>query len=300
MTTKRRSGLTALLTLTAIVLGATAGLAAPSIVNTLNATASGQTVSVSGSATFGGEDPVLIGEDGVGDALAGGQAGLDIDKLYISQPNPATNSLLFTMTLGGLQGGGIPEGFQYNWDVAVDGGATEGGDNWSIKFMRSRASATTNANPYAAVYRCVPDGATGGFTCTEATRITNVVFDEAKAEIRLMVTFASIGIAAGGTIDPWARNGDPVWVRPSASGALTGGASVDGTTHEQYRVPTKSVALGLAAPGDPISFDTPATVLANGNFSGSLLAPGAGTYDVAARACFGSNCATRMTSVTAA
>jgi hypothetical protein len=274
-------------------------------VHDLAATVSGTQVSVSGHAAFGGQALFQVGEDAVGDNLGAdttGTRGLDFEKLFISQPDPSKADLQFTIDLAGLQGGGIPETFQYNWDVSIDGGAPNG-TNWSIKTMRSQARVNQNLNPYAAIFTCTmaPPPQTG-FTCA-VNRTIPVVYDEADGRIRLTVPLAGIKATPGSTIDAWARNGEPVWVRTSAAGAQTGFVTADDMTHDTYTVPKGSVQLALAPAGTPegnVDFSKAATLAANGNFTGSLTAPGPGSYDVWAKACFAENCGTASTSVTIA
>jgi hypothetical protein len=282
--------------------GAHEGEVGTSEVHDIAATASGAQVSVSGHATFGGQHPVTVGEDGPGDNFGGAataELGLDFLGLSISQPDPAKGELQFTMKLAGLEGGGIGEAFQYNWDVTVDGGPDAGGSNWSIKTMRSQA-ASGSANPWAVIAECVPNTTTGGFTCTTRAALP-VTYDAEEAEIRVTVPLARIEASGGSLIDAWARNGEPVWVRTSAAGQLTGVLTVDDMTHDTFTVPKAAVRLALAPAGTPeadVDFSKAATLGNDGNFSGSMTAPGPGNYDVWAKACFSDNCGTASTSVT--
>ncbi|HEV3474564.1 MAG TPA: hypothetical protein VG602_04290 [Actinomycetota bacterium] len=269
-------------------------------VHDLAATASGTQVSVTGHAAFGGQPAVTVGEDAAGDSAGGAataEMGLDFTGLTIAAPNPAKPELLFTMKLAGMEGGGIPELFQYNWDIIVDGGAPNG-SNWSIKTMRSQA-ATGSTNPWAIIADCQPNPQTGGFTCREVARIP-VVYEEGEASIRLTVPLARIEASPGSVIEAWARNGEPVWVRTSAAGQLTGFVNADDMTHDTYTVPKSTVRLALAPAGTPeanVDFSKTATLGAEGNFTGTLTAPGPGTYDVWAKACFAENCGTASTPV---
>ena len=301
----RWSGLTASLAAMGLM-GSVATAATPTSISGMTAAVSGSQVQVSGSVAFGGQDPVMVAEDPAGDNLGGaetGALGLDIQKLYISQPVASTNNLLFTMQLGGLTGGGIPEAFQYNWDIAVDGGADAGGANWSIKSMRSgQGTQAGNQGPWAALTRCVPDPSspTGGYTCSTVTPLLAVTYDQTAGQIQITVPLSRISAKAGSTISAWARNGQPVWIRTSAAGATTGFVTVDDTSHDDFMVPKKTVDLGIARAGDPIDFKTPATVpTASTSFSGSVAKPvTVGAHDVAARACFGDNCSVASLSLT--
>lgn len=296
--------LNVLVPLTALALvvaaAAPAGAAEQTSVNGLSATASGTAVSVQGSATLGGQDPIVVGEDPPGDN-AGGAAtapfGLDFTGFSISQPDPTKGNLLFTIGLAELTGGGIPEGIQYNWDIMVDGGADFGGSNWSLKTMRSRAITTGNLDPDAAIFDCQPNEQTGGFTCSQVQTIP-VEYDSSASEIRMTVPVAAIGAQPGSMIEAWGRATNPLWIGPSAGGQLTFTNVFDTGSHDPYVVPRATVRLGIAPAGQPIDHTVNGTLAPDGSFSGELTAPGPGTYDVGAQVCFGSNCDTASTPVT--
>lgn len=295
-----RSLIAALTLALALVAAPAAADPQPSTVDELSATVSGQEISVSGSANFGGQDPVEVGVDGTGDSPVSQGLGLDIDRLLIQRPDGSAGNLIFTLDLDGLTGGGIPELFQYNWDISVDGGADAGGTNWSIKAMRSgQASEPGQVGGWAALYTCVTNPTTGGFSCSPLASLPSA-WDQEAGEIRITVPLFRIDATAGSTIDAWARNGQPVWVRTSAAGALTGFVEPDNASHDRYTVPGDSVRLALAPAGTPeqfVDFNAPAT-LAGTDFTGTLTASEPGTYDVYAKACFGGNCGTAKRTVT--
>jgi hypothetical protein len=270
-------------------------------VTELSASMSGKTASVSGAATFG-EAPVLVGQDAVGDNTGGpaGTVGLDIDKLFISQPTRDTGTLLFVIRLASLTGGGLPDSVQYNWDIMVNGGAGGGGSNWSIKSARtSQFYQPGSVEPYAGVHSCVQDPTTGQWNCTSVADVP-AVYDPSASEIRISVPTSVIQAGGGARITAWPRNGDPVWVRPSALGAVTPGVTIDGAEHDAYTRPTATVRLGIAPAGTPegsVNFNKTASVGASGSFTGSITAPSTGSYDVWAKACFGATCGTRSVRV---
>jgi hypothetical protein len=283
-----------------VALAATSGSAATQTqVTTLNASVSGTQVNASGKVTFGSTDPAVVGEDPAGDP-ATSALGLDLRSLSIGQPDGTKSELVFTIKLGGMETGGIPELFQFNWDITVNGGAASGGAEWSIKTMRQSVANTGGTDPDAAVYSCVPSET--GFSCSRSTDLT-VVYDQEAAEIRMTVPLGAINASPGARIEAWGRNGQPVWVRTSAAGQVTGGATVDDMTHDEYVVPPKSVRLGLAPAGTPegdVTFGPIVPVSGNGSFSGSLTASGAGSYDLWARGCIADNCHAASTPVTVA
>lgn len=271
----------------------------PTTVTSLDASPGAGTVSVTGTVTLGGEAPVVLGEDGLGDAVGGPAAtalGLDLDKLLISRPSASSSSLLFTIKLGGLATEGVPETILYNWDINVDGGATGAGASQSIKTMRSRASSTGTTDPYAGVFTCVPG--TTGFSCTQTTSLSEVAYDQAKNEIRMSVPLSAIGAKEGSRIEAWPRATNPFWIGPSASGALTLTNIFDTGTHEEYVVPAPTVRLGIAPAGQTVEHTAAGTLGDGGTFSGTLPAPAdPGAYDVGARVCFGTNCGTSSTRI---
>ena len=87
-----------------------------------------------------------------------------------------------------------------------------------------------------------------------------------------------------------------MWVGGTAATQTLAGF-YDTATHDQYVVPTKTVRLGIAPTGSPISYTATAS-LSGSTFSGSLAVPGPGVYDVGAQACFGANCGTGTVTVT--
>jgi hypothetical protein len=300
---KRFAGLRSLSAAVILVLaGATAGSAhgavAATEVKDIAATASGSVIAASASVILGGEAPVEVGKDAVGDNLGGPATnpfGLDITALNISQPKASEPTLLFTLKLGQMVTG-LPETVQYNWDIMVDGGADEGGSNWSIKSMRTRASSTQTAAPYAGLFTCVPG--TAQYTCTQRAMLAGVAFENEEAAIQIPVPMSAIGAEPGSTITAWARSTNPVWIGPSAGGAQTLTNIFDTATHQEYVVPTPSIQFGLAPSGGTPATTVPGSKGAGDRYSATLTAPSAGTYDVVAKACFSTNCASQTIPVT--
>jgi len=295
----KRSVIITLTALAVAVLGSIPAQGAPTGISGLAASASGTSVTVTGSVAFGGEDRVEVGTDAVNDNLGGAQTaplGLDIQSMSISQPNPASPVLEFVLDLSAMTADGIPEHVAYNWDVAVNGGAAQGGSNYSIKTWRTQVRSTTNANPYAAIFTCQPQPPPQtGYTCSPSSTVT-AVYDGPNSQIRLSVPLAGIDAAPGSTIEGWDRIAGHVYVGGTA-GTQTLAGLYDEANHGEYTVPTKDVKVGIAPAGGAISYATPASLSGN-SFSGTLSAAGPGSYDVGARACFGANCATATTTVT--
>jgi len=300
MKTRSRLSSSLLMSSVLMLVASAAGAApTPTQVTTLTGSVSGTQVTASGKVAFGGVDPAIIGEDPAGDP-ASSAAGLDLLSLSIGQPDGTKGELVFTIKLGGMATGGIPELFQFNWDISVNGGAASGGAEWSIKTMRQSVVATSGLDPDAAIYACLPSET--GFSCSRSMAVP-VVYDQATAEIRMTIPLAAINASPGAVIEAWARNGQPVWVRTSAAGQVTGGATADDMTHDPYTVPPKSVRLGLApagtAEGD-VTFGPTVQLATNGNFTGSVAASGPGSYDLWARGCIADNCHATSTPVSVA
>lgn len=276
-----------------------AGSATPSTVSGLTATVSGDSIVLTGTATFGGQDPVVVGDDAVNDNLGGAATaphGTDLDRLLISQPDPATPTLQFTFDLAGLTAGGVPEHLAYNWDIRVDGGEPQGGADRSLKTWRTRVASTQTTDPYAAVFTCVPQAPPQtGSSCSAGPNVP-VAYDETASDIRMSIPLAVIDAKPGSTIDAWLRISSPVYIG-ATFGTQTLAGQYDMATHDQYVVPTRSMRVGIAPVGSPVNYSSGAS-LSGSSFTGSLAVPGPGTYTVGAQACFADNCGTETTTVT--
>ncbi len=286
--------LTAMLVL--LALAAPPARGAATSISGLSATVSGGSISVGGTVSFGGEDPIEVGTDAVNDNAGGAQTaalGIDVQRLLLSQPDPNTPTLQFVFDLSAMTSDGIPEHVAYNWDIRVNGGEPNDGADRSIKTWRTKVASTTNASPYAAVFTCVPSGT--GSSCTAGPTVP-VVYDGPNSQIRMSVPLSTIEASPGSTIDAWLRISAPVWTGGTAATQTLAGL-YDTATHDQYVVPSKTVQVGIASAGSPISYTSAASLSGNG-FTGTLAAPGPGSYDVGARACFASNCATSTTTIT--
>lgn len=282
---------TATVAVAALIASPAGAAPAATTIDTLNATASGTTVSVSGTSTLGGED-LQVGADAANDNLGGANGsaqGLDVVAARIGQVAPGAQALQFTFKLGGMQSGGIPEFVSYDWSIKVDGTV------WGLKAMRSRTLVTGNTNPYAALFTCTAVGG-GASQCTQ-NQLLPVVFDTATAEIRITLPMDSVGASPGSVIAQGATN--PVAVSGTTFGSVSATGLFDVmSSHASYTVPSATARGGIAPVGGTISYTTPLSIGSNGGFSGTLTAAGPGTYSVGTLVCFGGNCATRTTTVT--
>lgn len=271
---------------------------------TVSASAGVDEVEVSGRVAFGGQSPVVLASDPAGDNL-GAQAtqplGVDLTGVAVAHRDADEDELTFELRLADLRTSrGTPETVQYNWDVAVDGGADKGGSNWSIKTMGTRVAHTQGVSPWAAVNTCVPGGTTNtSFTCSETYR-AEAVYDTASRTIYVNLPMSAIAARPGSTVAAWSRSGSPVWVGASAGGQRTLVETYDGIAdHGDYLVPAgKTVEVGIAAAGELPSDLTPLLVSSTNGFSGRLAVPGPGNYNVLVRACFAGNCAERVLTTT--
>lgn len=259
-------------------------------------------VDVEGTVAFGGESPIVLATDAAGDNLGGAATqplGVDLAAVALAQRDADSEDLTFELRLADLRSPrGTPETVQYNWDIAVDGGVTKGGSNWSIKTMGTRATSQST-NPWAGVHTCEPGGtANASFTCSETTRV-EAVYDTESKTIYVNVPMSAIGARPGSTVAAWSRSGSPVWIGASAGGRRTFAETYDGLeSHSTFSVPSgKQVEVGVAPSGETIDALTPVAVDGNG-FATSLPVPGPGTYDVLVRACFADNCAERLVTTT--
>jgi hypothetical protein len=290
--------------ITPAALALTLALAAPggaapaaTTIDTLSSSVSGTTVTLSGSATLGGED-TQVGTDAANDNLGGatvGAMGTDLRAVRIGVLDPGSGNLVFTFKLAGLTGGGFPETVSYNWDIAVDGGTAAGGADWRLTAMRTRYLVNQNTEPYGAIFTCTT--VAGGASQCAQNRLIPAQFDEANGEVRLIVPMEAISASLGSTIT--SRGTSPLAISATAfgSGTATGLHDVAGP-HAAYTIPRPTVFAGLAPAGEAIAYTKDLGLQSNNTFIGLLPAPGAGEFDAGVRVCLGGNCATRTLPVT--
>lgn len=277
-------------------------------VGSLSASAAGTEVSVSGSATFRGEAPVSVSQDPAGDGPVvpglADETGVDLVAAKAYQPDPASPVLFFEWHLTGLPAhGSLPDAVRYTLPFRI------GTRSFQLQAkLTDLASPGTAGNPSDHASRsgnafelradCTAVGPAVG-TCSHIAWL-NGSFDSLHDLVRVKVPLgAAPEIVPGAEL---ARNeaaasdlvriqaGYQAVAATAADEADWGGQDAGFT----YRVPTRQVLLGIAPPGTPqaaVPFETPATVGADGSsFSGSVSAPGPGSWDVWVKACFGTNC----------
>jgi plastocyanin len=289
----------------------------PTTVDALAASASETTLAVSGQASFFGEAPNTVTEDPSGDAPIvgdlGDETGADLVKATIYQPDATKPELWFDWHLAALPPiGALPEVVRYtaafrigtkqyqlqanltNWTsvTLVDDPA---GSVRGPGHFRLRGNCTTNWNgtiiancpliswltgeflPDQSIVRVkVPLGVTPDFA--PGAQLTRN--ESTNANLTKVIAGYQAFVALSPT-----TNDEADW-----------GAEEPFT----YTVPTRTVRLGIVPAGAAPQFPTPGTVATDGSFSGALSTAGlpAGSYDVWARACFGTNCGTRSVRIT--
>jgi hypothetical protein len=280
----------------------------PTKVSALNASASGQTVSVSGTASFGGVAPVTVGSDPAGDSTQPAALGYDLLQASIGQLDAATGDLVFVLDLADLPAtGGLPEAARYSWDFAVRAGGTTTSLEIDGKLTDVIRRQSTSTPAFVLRGDCVA-GTT--LTCTDVASLATTM-DGVANRITVTVPRALLeqqtkAPIAGTTIEP-ATICEGISAKASAyfslcggAGTATGDAILQDPETDLYRVASPRVDLGIVPAGAPAVYSAQATVANGGSFSANLNTSGlaAGQYDVVSRACFGSNCGTAKKTIT--
>ncbi|MPY79895.1 MAG: hypothetical protein GEV04_15820 [Actinophytocola sp.] len=279
-------------------------------VTALAAERSGDAVTVTGTAVFGGQQPLLVGEDPTGDAPIRPEAaafGLDVTELAIHRPDPGSGELEFTIRVTELSAEPPPEVVRYLWQMKVDG------EEYWIQAKTSDISTATAFldDPQGTLEHIpgsfrlrgncgflVPDAETVA-TCQHLAWIDGV-FDTEANEVRMTVP---LGLEVAPHFTPGARitAGE---VNASFQLVVSNATTSDAVVQDvDYAIPDKAVRIGIVPAGtDPggVPFTTSAALADDGSFGGDLDvgALGPGDYEVFARACFADNCGVRGVPVT--
>lgn len=261
-------------------------------VETLTASVSGTSVNATGTAAFI-DLPVLVGEDGTGDAAQSG-IGADVTTLTIGRPDPTKNTLTFTMGIADQAPAvnGAPT-IIYTWPLSVD----DVSEGYFLEARNASANQPTQVNPSFSLQQETPDG---------IATIAAVQGTMGDGKVEWNLPFGRIAAAEGQALF---QAGDCVGLGSglAAPGLLwfCGNNGGDGAFMDlDYVIPAPGVKLGIAPAGTPesqVSLNTTAAIdRATGAFNGSIDASGLapGSYVVVARACYGTgNCGTASTSV---
>jgi len=281
----------------------------PTVVQSLDAAASSGTLTVSGRAFFGGEAPAVVGQDPAGDVPFPPQLGLDIVEARIGQPDSASGNLAFELDLADLPAsGGVPEHVRYSWDFAVDTGsgvpkpfqidgkltdvARRNSTNVPAFFLRGNCATVDNV-----------------LTCEDVAELATIMdgaYDRITVTVPKEVLESDVGASLEGAMIGPGTICEGISAKIAAYFTLCGGqgqSTGDALVQDPdvpYEVASRTAEVGIVPAGAPAEFTDEATIGAGSTFSATLdvsgLAPG--TYDIHARACYGSNCATRTTTVT--
>lgn len=282
----------------------------PTEVTSLAAERSGSAVHVTGAATFGGQEPMLVAEDPTGNDAAlgplGPQLGLDISQLFIHQPDPNVPELKFIIRVTQLDRQPPPEVIRYLWQLDDVNGEVY----WLQAKTSDVASTGLADDPEGTVARTSGSFRLRGacedtdLTVTKLSGCSHVAwltgaFDTAANEI-------TVTVPIGSSDAPEFTSGATLFGHVQASfqaGFSNGFTSDDAGFEDDYIIPSKQVQLGIAPAGtNPlfVDFATTATVADDDSFLGDIgldgLAPG--NYEVFAKACFADNCGVRSVPVT--
>lgn len=243
------------------------------------ASATGGTVSLTGTIAFGTDatGPILVGEDPEGDATVSG-VGIDFGDVTIAT-NPTTRRLTYAIEVYDMLpvAGQSAPFYGYTLPISVDGA-----DNASFL---AAGNAGANFPPATGPWRALCSAPAGSYTCPTPL---NGTMDASGITIQL--PFSSAGIQPGSVVEP----GSAVACGGGICTTLWAGLLFNNTAGDSgflagYKVPGQ-VRVGIAAAGTPpseVATTTNATVAADGTWTAALAAPGAGAHVVVARSCWG-------------
>ncbi|HYH27744.1 MAG TPA: plastocyanin/azurin family copper-binding protein [Actinomycetota bacterium] len=295
----------------------------PTTVDSLSASRGPTAISVSGSASFGGQPPTLLNQDPAGDgpvaADLADDTGVDLLSAHAYQPDPNRGELIFEWKLTGLPASGsLPEAIRYTIPFKI------GSNQYQIQAkLTNNASLTLVDDPAGHVANsgkafqlrgnCTTNwNGTGSANCPHISWLSGQ-FDAANKTVRVRVPLGITPDFAPGKA--LVRNDSSNAGLNLISASYQAVVTLAGTTGDEmtfgsdelesfsYAIPSKQVRLGIAPAGtDPasVAYTGSATVGQNGAFTGTLPIAGlaAGSYDVYAEACFAAKCAVRSVRVT--
>lgn len=272
-------------------------------------------ISVTGQASFV-DTPVVVGEDGSGDAaVSAAPLGHELTAASIAK-DPLSNRTTFTVDVANQPPalGGVPEAITYRWDFKVPKFYNRG---WGERSFRLEATRTdvavtkagaTPGDPVFTLYSCTDNGcykdwdsvqsASAGLEILSGTMTDGTVQWNVALEHLLIRTFGDYPPMT----DAWLSGGEIV---------TTSIAVVDAQEQQSdeipsvanYPIPGVSVRVGIA-PAGTAAEDVPLTaagsIESDGAFTASLPTPSEpGAYTVVAKACYGGGtCDTATTDLT--
>lgn len=276
-------------------------------IDELAAVVDGDTITVSGQATFV-DVPVLVGQDGTGDAVPDGgllPLGHDLTTATIGRPDPFGETLTFTLGVANPPptANGVPQVVVYQWPLRV--GAAGVFDTFlDLEAFADSLSACPENPGIGPCFRVIHyTGALGPFIRT-GDIVAEVPGTMGGGIVRWEVPLSALGAEPGSGIE---RPRASVRIRATvASASSTSFAAVflDSVPPSQdYRIPAPVVRVGAAPAGTPpaeVALTTAAAIQDGGGFTASMPAPSTpGEHLVVAEACYGEGtCALASTTVT--
>lgn len=283
---------------------------APTMVHGVHATADGTAVGVAADIEFGGQAPVVLGTDPVGDAppqSTGHSAafGLDLTEIRAYRADPAVPTVTLEWQATTLEQLPPPEVMRYYWQFLVNGAAPFAaqaktsdvisaanlGDGEPTTIADNLASYTETGVPsFRLRGNCgvIPVGPTGVNNCGHVAWVDGE-FDFEANVVRLELP---VDLEAASVIRPGAT------LAPHDSGAysaIQAGADLANTRDtvvqlSSYVIPDPAATAELLDADGAVVASAPLTRGEDGRWHGSVTAPGPGTYHVDVTGCFADNC----------
>lgn len=283
----------------------------PTRFTSVDVTTSASSVQVAGRALYGGNAPVTVGTDPEGDPVVPlpPQTGNDLVAAYVGQTDVFTEDLEFTWKLSQLPAsGGTPEFIRYQWDFGIDTGSGAptlfqiDGKFTNVSGSAAGQDPDTRTPAFNLEGNCVNQD--NIITC-EVIAPLSATMDAATGTITATIPRSILEEQVGGSIDgamvQQAEIFQGIAVLPSAIFSASGtGDQLVADQVDYYQVGEKTVEVGIVPAGAPAEYTTSVAPASSGNFSAVLdtSSLASGSYDVHSRACFGTNCATDVQTVT--
>lgn len=283
---------------------------APTTVGEVSASVDGGSIAVSAPVDLGGQEPVVLAYDAVGDTPGGPEtaaAGLDLTTMAAYVADGDEDVITFEWRVADLPDGTPPpEAVRYYWEFAVNNGTQYA---LQVKFS-DLASSNTHEDPAGFATHVGNTfrlrGNCGSLTpvvvvgnCSHVAWLTGE-YDHADDTIRVHVPLdipAATALRPGVSIDP-DPDGNQIWA--SFQAVLDNNFTRDSATQlYSYGVPTGN-AVAVLREADGTAVRTASLDLTDGTATGAMVTDGlgAGEYTVDVTACFAGNCATSSAPVT--
>ncbi len=223
--------------------------------------------------------PVQIADDPQGDAAPPG-VGLDYGKVTVT-PDLGAQQLTYSIaTFDMLPVPGMPgaPAFGYTIPIAVDADASRG-------FFLAAGNAGAHWPPSATTFFSLCESVSGSYSCPRLLQGS-----WANNRITLTVPFSAIAVKPGSVVEPSGGLACPGVCNTVWAGLLFNNNGGDSGPADAFNV-AGGVRLGIGTASTPdasVSATVPATVGADGGWSGALPAPTkAGEYKLVAKSCWG-------------